>query len=283
MERLHEQRQARVTERPQRVEVRPLIAGPEIGDFLGLPLNEAGIRKAESYSGSWLGVPEHQCTPHPAAYQLWGPNTLAVNTEYDRVRRVADAIRLDGTFGIDRIVWLDGRPHPPPEALHTFEGFSTGRWEGDSLVVETTHMKPGWLRRNGTPTSERAKMIEHFTRFDDYLLVTTIIDDPVYFAEPFVRTTEYLPTPRPAPVLGDPFTRNDGPLFYKCFPAEETTADKYFVPHYLPGENTLLDEFSQKYAVPRWAMGAGAATMYPEFAARLERGERGVAAASAGV
>ena len=126
--------------------------GPEIGDFLGLPLNEAGIRKAETYSGSWLSVPEHQCTPHPAAYQTWGPNTLTVNKEYDRVRRVVEAIRLDGTYGIDRIVWMDGRPHPPPEALHTFTGFSTGRWEGDSLVVETTHMKPGWLRRNGTPS-----------------------------------------------------------------------------------------------------------------------------------
>jgi cyclase len=252
--------------------------GPEIGDFLGLPLNEAGMRKAESYSGSWLSVPEHQCTPHPAAYQMWGPNTLVVNTQFDSVRRAAEAIRLEGTFGIDRIVWMDGRPHPVPEALHTFQGYSTGRWEGDSLVVETTHMKAGWLRRNGTPTSERARMLEYFTRFDDYLLVTTIVDDPVYFAEPFIRTTEYLPTERPAPVLGDPFTRNDGPTFYKCFPAEETTASKYYVPHYLPGENELLDEFSEKYAVPRWAMAAGAPTMYPEFAAAIESGDHDVAA-----
>ena len=252
--------------------------GPEIGDFLGLPLNEAGMRKAESYSGSWLSVPEHQCTPHPAAYQMWGPNTLVVNTQFDGVRRTAEAIRLEGTFGIDRIVWMDGRPHPVPEALHTFQGFSTGRWEGDSLVVATTHMKAGWLRRNGTPTSERARMLEYFTRFDDYLLVTTIVDDPVYFAEPFIRTTEYLPTERPAPVLGDPFTRNDGPTFYKCFPAEETTASKYYVPHYLPGENELLDEFAAKYSVPRWAMAAGAPTMYPEFAAAIESGDDDVAA-----
>jgi glyoxylase-like metal-dependent hydrolase (beta-lactamase superfamily II) len=246
--------------------------GPEIGDFLGLPLNEAGMRKAETYSGSWLSVPEHQCTPHPAAYQTWGPNTLLINMQYERIRRVVEAIWLDGTFGLDRIVWMDGRPHPPSEALHTFTGFSTGHWEGDSLVVETTHMKPGWLRRNGTPTSERAKMIEYFTRFDDYLLVTTIVDDPVYFSEPFIRTTEYLPTVRPAAAIGDPFTRNDGPVFYKCFPAEETTAGRYYVPHYLPGENTLLDEFSEKYSVPRWAMAVGSATMYPEFAARLEPG-----------
>ena len=246
--------------------------GPEIGDYLGLPLNEAGMRKAETYSGSWLSVPEHQCTPHPAAYQMWGPNTLMINTDYERERRVPEAIRLDGTFGIDRVIWLDGRPHPVPEALHTFEGFSTGHWEGDSLVVETTHMKPGWLRRNGTPTSELATMLEYFTRYDDYLLVTTIVDDPVYFAEPFIRTTEYLPTVRPAQALGDPFQRNDGPVFYKCFPAEETTASKYYVPHYLPGDNDLLDDFSAKYSVPRWAMAAGAPTMYPEFGVLLESG-----------
>ena len=258
--------------------------GPEIGDFMGLPLNEAGIRKAESYSGSWLSVPEHQCTPHPAAYQTWGPNTLLVNIEFERVRRVVEAIRLDGTFGLDRIVWMDGRPHPPPEALHTFTGFSTGHWDGDTLVVETTHMKPGWLRRNGTPTSERARMIEFFTRFDDYLLVTTVVDDPVYFSEPFVRTTEYLPTRRPAPAIGDPFARNDGPVFFKCFPAEETTAERGYVPHYLPGENELLDEFAAKYSVPRWTLSAGAPTMYPEFGQRLEaRNARAVEAPPAPV
>jgi cyclase len=257
--------------------------GPEVGDYLGLPLNEAGLRKAESYSGSWLSVPEHQCTPHPAAYQTWGPNTLIVNKEYDRVGRVVEAIRLDGTYGLDRIVWMDGRPHPPAEALHTFNGYSTGHWEGDSLVVETSHMKPGWLRRNGTPTSERARMIEYYTRFDDYLMVTTIVDDPVYFSEPFIRTTEYTPTVRPYPVIGFPFARNDGPIFYKCFPAEETTADKYAVPHYLPGENTLLDEFSDKYSVPRWVMAAGSVSMYPEFATQVEQGSRRVSAGPAAV
>ena len=256
--------------------------GPEIGDYLGLPLNEAGLRKAETYSGSWLSVPEHQCTPHPAAYQTWGPNTLSVSKVYDRIRRVVTGIRLDGTFGLDRVVWMDGRPPPPEEALHTFNGFSTGHWEGDTLVVETSHMKLGWLRRNGTPTSERARMTEYYTRFDDYLLVTTVVDDPVYLAEPFVRTTEYTLNRRPLPVIGFPLLRNDGPIFYKCFPAEETTADKHHVPHYLPGENDLLSEFSAKYRIPQWAMEAGAATMYPEFAARLARDDgRGVRAAPA--
>ena len=245
--------------------------GPEIGDYMGLPLNAAGLRKAESYSGSWLGVPEHQCTPHPAAYQTWGPNTLVIGKLYEPVQRVVQAITLDGTFGLDRIVWMDGRPHPPASALHTFTGYSTGHWEGDTLVVETTHMKMGWLRRNGTPTSERAKMTEYFERFDDYVLVTTIIEDPVYLSEPFVRTTEYEMSVRPVPVLGYPFTRNDGPTFYRCFPSEETIAEKGYVPHNLPGENTLLDDFAQKHGIPRWVMGTGAASMYPEFTQQIAR------------
>jgi glyoxylase-like metal-dependent hydrolase (beta-lactamase superfamily II) len=245
--------------------------GPEIGDYLGLPLNEAGLRKAESHSGSWLSVPEHQCTPHPAAYQTWGPNTLIINKEYDRITRQVNAIHLDGTYGLDRIVWLDGRPHPSEDALHTFNGFSTGHWEGDTLVVETSHLKLGWLRRNGTPTSELARMTEYYTRYDNYLMVITVLDDPVYLTEPFIRTTEYALVARPLPVIGFPFATNDGPIFYKCFPAEETTVDKYHVPHYLPGANPLLDEFSEKYKVPRWTLDAGTATMYPEFSQRLKQ------------
>ncbi len=255
--------------------------GPELGDYLGLPLNAAGMRKAEAYSGSWLSVPEHQCTPHPAAYQTWGPNTLIVGKIFDRVERDQVAIRLDGTFGLDRIVWMDGRPHPPEAALHTFSGFSTGHWDGDTLVVETSHLKAGWLRRNGTTTSEKMKMTEFYQRFDDYLLVTTIVDDPVYLSEPFIRTTEYELVDRPIPILGFPFTRNDGPTFYRCFPSEETTSDKYYVPHYLPGENPLLEEFADKYHVPRWALASGAAAMYPEFARRLENGDAEVSATPA--
>jgi len=248
-------------------------AGPELGDYMGLPLNTAGIRKAESYSGSWLGVPEHQCTPHPAAYQMWGPNTLVVGKEYEPVQRVVNAIHLDGTFGLDRVVYMDGREHPPASALHTFTGFSTGRWDGDTLIVETTHMKAGWLRRNGTPTSERAKMTEFFQRFDDYLLVTMVLEDPVYLTEPFVRTTEYEPNVRPVPILGFPFTRNDGPTFYRCFPSEETVAEKGFVPHNLPGENPFLAEFAEKHGLESWVMGSGRASMYPEFTQQLARND----------
>ena len=37
-------------------------------------------------------------------------------------------------------IWMDGRPHPQENALHTWSGFSTGQWDGDTLVVTTTHL-----------------------------------------------------------------------------------------------------------------------------------------------
>jgi hypothetical protein len=50
---------------------------------------------------------------------------------------------------LERVVWLDGRPHPPEYAERTWEGFSTGRWVGNTLTVTTTHLRTSFLERNG--------------------------------------------------------------------------------------------------------------------------------------
>ena len=55
-----------------------------------------------------------------------------------------------------RTIWMDNRPRPPVLALHTWQGFSLGKWEGDMLTVETTHLKPAYVRRNGLARSEKA-------------------------------------------------------------------------------------------------------------------------------
>ena len=57
-----------------------------------------------------------------------------------------------------RTIYMDGRPHPSKNAPHTWQGFSTGEWEGDMLKVTTDHLKEGWLRRNGLPRSEQATL-----------------------------------------------------------------------------------------------------------------------------
>jgi len=71
--------------------------GPATGDFLGLPLNDAGLFRAEAFSESSLTIPEHQCAPHPAPYQYWGPNEvrLTISKEFDPATRRLVAVHMD--------------------------------------------------------------------------------------------------------------------------------------------------------------------------------------------
>jgi hypothetical protein len=90
---------------------------------------------------------------------------------------------------------MDGRPHPSRYAAHTFEGFSTGAWVGNTLVVTTTHLKWNYIRRNGVPRSDEAVLTEHYVRHGDVLSVLSYLDDPVYLSEPMVRTASYVLSP----------------------------------------------------------------------------------------
>lgn len=60
------------------------------------------------------------------------------------------------------------------------------------FTITTTHLKEGYLRRNGIPRSDLATVTEHIIRHGNYLEWVTIINDPVYFTEPVIRTTEYV-------------------------------------------------------------------------------------------
>ena len=92
-----------------------------------------------------------------------------------------------------RVIPLDGRPHLGPGA-RSWDGDSRGRWEGDTLVVDTsnfngkgwiaTHAAAGWLR--GIPQSEAAHVVERFTRVDENTIqYEATIDDPNVYTRPW--------------------------------------------------------------------------------------------------
>src|SRR5262245_59892037 len=62
---------------------------------------------------------------------------------------------------------------------------------GDMLTTNVTHLKEGYIRRNGVPRSDVATLTEHWIRHGDFLTVVTIVNDPVYLTEPFIRSTDY--------------------------------------------------------------------------------------------
>src|SRR5437016_14344030 len=63
------------------------VPGPELGDYLGLPINAAGRMRATTWSASLLTLPEWQCRPQSADYIWRGPSNLRVSKEIDPVTR----------------------------------------------------------------------------------------------------------------------------------------------------------------------------------------------------
>jgi glyoxylase-like metal-dependent hydrolase (beta-lactamase superfamily II) len=230
------------------------IPGPALGEYHGIPINEAARRRAESWSASMLSVLEHQCVPHPADYATRGPSHMRIWKELDRPTQQLVAIRIHiSAWGTERTIWMDGRAHPPPYAAHTWQGFSTGVWNGNMLTVTTTHLKPAFIRRNGVPRSEGAVLREHFIRHGEHLTHISVVQDPAYLTEPFIRSQSWVLSPYQ--VIAP----------YPCDPAEEGSLPRHAVPHYLPGQNPYLREYAEQHQLPLEGVMGGARTMYPEF------------------
>ena len=233
-------------------------AGPDIGDYLGLPINDAALLRADSWGAAKWTMPERQCEPHPADYGPRGPASMRISSTVDPVSQ--DVISWHTTLMWmlpHRTIYMDGRPRPSAYAQHTWQGFSTGEWEGDMLKVTTTHLKEGWLRRNGVPRSEKATLVEYFIRHGNYLTLVTVVKDPVYLTEPFVRTSNWVADPG---FQLSPFS---------CIPTVEIERARDEIPHHLPGANPYLTEFAVRHGLPVDAARGGAATMYPEYLARM--------------
>jgi cyclase len=239
------------------------IPGPELGDFLGLPINDAARQRAESWNASRLTLPEEQCRVHVSPYIYRGPLDLRIWQEKDPETQQVIAIKnYISTWSQFRTIWMDGRPHPPEYAPHTWMGFSTGKWEGDVLTVTTTHIKYGWVRRNGLVMSDHATMTEHFIRHDDVLTHVMILHDPVYLTEPLIKTEDFVLNLHDA----------NASWVYHCRAAEEiVNRKKDEVPNYLPGENPFLQEFPKRHGVPENAALGGAESMYPEYRSGMKK------------
>jgi hypothetical protein len=166
-----------------------------------------------------------------------------------------------------RTIWLDGRPPPSPNAPLTWQGFSAGTWVGDTLIVHTSHLKEGWIRRNGIARSEKASYTEFWMRHGDVLTVVGIVEDPVYLTEPFIRTWNW---------ALDPGTRITP---YTCVAKVESDRPQGYVAHFIPGANPFLTEYSAKLHVPQIVVRGGAEQMYPEYQDTLKsmRETQGVA------
>ena len=233
--------------------------GPELGDYTEIPINDVARMRADSWDADRISVvTELQCRPHGADYALRGLGNQRVWREIDTDTQRLIAFHMHWlAWDSERTIWMDGRPHPAETAPHTWQGFSTGVWEGNTLTITTTHLKANYLRRNGLPRSDQAVLTEHWTRHRDYLTIVTVIEDPVFLTEPFVRSDNW---------FLDPGQRL---AIFGCEYAAEVPKPEGTVPHHLPGTNPNLREFSEWYGLPFEATRGGAETLYPEYRSKL--------------
>ena len=237
------------------------IPGATLGDYTGLTINDAARLKARVWDASVLSQPERQAQPHPAQYSLRGGGgpRLHISQVLDPVTRQVIAYELCCFFGgYGRTIWMDGRLHSSEYAEHTWEGFSTGEWFGSALRVTTTHMKMGVIQRNGVPSSPYATMVEYWTRHGNHLGAFTWIDDPIYFEEPFVRTTDWVSSPGQVLANLVPFDTVD----------EHGDRPLGWVPHW-PMETEHRD-FAEQFGLPYEATLGGRDTVYPEYMLRIQ-------------
>jgi hypothetical protein len=100
----------------------------------------------------------------------------------------------EGSATTVREIFLDGRPAPGPDAEPWYQGYSTGRWDGDTLVVETTNFIDDdhwttWLDVRGSPLTRYGKIVERFRRPNfGSLVIDVTIDDPKAYTKPFNAT-----------------------------------------------------------------------------------------------
>jgi hypothetical protein len=235
-------------------------AGPFPVDYMGLPLNAAGRARALLYSASQIAMPERQCLYYTSEYLTMGPFGFKMWNDTEPINGHTTAWHISGTNDRAPItIWVDGRPDASQYAIHAIGGYATGEWEGDVLKARITHMKAGYIWRNGSPTSDQASITLHFIRHGDMMLVISELQDPVYLSEPLVISRNYMRG-----------TTNIRPIDTPCVPGDEATRKPGEVPHYMPGKNPFVDDLTKLFNVPPDAVLGGAETMYPAYRKKLK-------------
>ncbi|OFW07122.1 MAG: hypothetical protein A3I61_08425 [Acidobacteria bacterium RIFCSPLOWO2_02_FULL_68_18] len=154
------------------------------------PMSEPGRRRAaeraeqEKRVGRWDSAQTNQLDDRCMIFAGAGPPMLpqSYNSNYQIVQASGYVMILFEMAHDVRIIPLDGRPHLPPE-IRQWIGDSRGRWEGDTLVVETTNLN-GRNPLNGS--SEHMRVTERFTRVDaDTIRYQFTIEDPSTWTRPW--------------------------------------------------------------------------------------------------
>lgn len=143
-------------------------------EYGGLLLKPEARAHADAWTPSDEMTLERVCLPPSIVYAIQGPFPFEV---YQYPQLIV--IRYE-YFDQTRLVFMDGRAHPGPDAPHSKMGHSVGHWEGDELVIDTTHIAASTITNNGLDHSDGIHMVERYKLSPDgkRLVATQWFEDP---------------------------------------------------------------------------------------------------------
>ena len=156
-----------------------------------LPLNARGVALREAIDESL--APMYDCVPATVPHILGDPYNFSFEQQRDRV------IQRFEKDAVVRTIWLEGHGHREAVANdYGVQGYSTGRYEGGTLVVETSKFTfdPGGLEDKPpmVPSSTSKKVVERYSRKGDRLMVEAVMEDKLIMTAPVKFTFEFKPT-----------------------------------------------------------------------------------------
>jgi hypothetical protein len=181
---------------------------PNKGDYSSVPLNPEGRRVADLWDAAKDEREGNNCKAYGAGNIMRIPARFHISWADDNTMKMEiDAGMQTRMFHFDGSKWQGGAPQ--------WQGDSVAKWEkqlqrtgaaalgfngpapgkGGTLHVETTHLRAGYLRKNGVPYSANATLTEYYDRFErngeTYMIVTSVVIDPQYLSDKFIVSSQY--------------------------------------------------------------------------------------------
>lgn len=182
---------------------------PQKGDIPYLPINAAARRVALAWDPAKDEAEGNQCKAYGAVGVMQRPGRLHISWEDDNTLK----IETDAGTQTRRLRF---GPAPAPTGEPSWQGYSVASWQmpgggrrgaaplpgprSGTLKVVTTNLRPGYIRKNGVPYSGNTVLTEYLNQLigqegDSYLVVTAMVEDPLYLTQPFVRSYQFKKLP----------------------------------------------------------------------------------------
>ena len=177
---------------------------PPKGDYATLPINAEARRIADGWDPSVDEAAGNQCRGYGAAAIMQVPGRLHITWDND------NTLKVETDAGVQTRLFQFGATEEP-KGEPGWQGYSLAEWQtargrgreaqaqppapSGTLKVVTTRMRPGYLRKNGVPYSEKALVTEYFNRVSgpggEYLNVLSIVTDAQYLTGPYARSMQF--------------------------------------------------------------------------------------------